>query len=100
MPTAAPDAFEDTADSDQDAHEMINLSFIQMPNFNKAEADCQTDLEKWIYILKNMTSLDHIPWADQCEVFSELAEVASLSGLTEEERKLYEESCACLADRF
>ncbi|MBQ8036078.1 MAG: hypothetical protein IJ268_03710 [Proteobacteria bacterium] len=52
MTTAAPDAFEDTADSDLEAHEMINFSFIQMPNFNKAEADCQTDLEKWTYILK------------------------------------------------
>ncbi len=46
MTTAAPDAFEDTADSDLEAHEMIPFSFIQMPNFNKAEADCQTDLEK------------------------------------------------------
>lgn len=98
MTTAAPDALEDTADSNLESHDMINFTFIQMPYFNKAEADCQTDLDKWLYILKNMTSLDHIPWADQCEVFSELAEVASISGLTAEERKLYEESCACLPD--
>ncbi|MBR4985873.1 MAG: hypothetical protein IKY83_09050 [Proteobacteria bacterium] len=55
-----------------------------------------------LYELSNailpMDTLDHIPWADQNEVFAELAEVARLDRLTPEERTAYEESCACLAE--
>ena len=53
-----------------------------------------------LYELSNailpMDTLDHIPWADQNEVFAELAEVARLDRLTPEERTAYEESCASL----
>lgn len=76
----------------------FEMSFLQMPEFTKTESECENDFEKWSYIIKNMDTLDHIPWADQNDVFAELAEVARLDRLTPEERTAYEESCACLAE--
>ena len=73
--------------------ELFRMTFLQMPKFDKPESECSTDLDKWLYILKNMASLDRIPWADQNETFAELAQVARLDSLTPEERCAYEKSC-------
>ncbi|MBQ9243894.1 MAG: PD-(D/E)XK nuclease family transposase [Proteobacteria bacterium] len=72
--------------------ELFRMTFLQMPKFDKPESECSTDLDKWLYILKN-ASLDRIPWADQNEAFAELAQVARLDSLTPEERCAYEKSC-------
>ena len=73
--------------------ELFRMTFLQMPKFDKPESECSTDLDKWLYILKNMASLDRIPWADQNETFAELAQVARLDSLTPEDRCAYEKSC-------
>ncbi|WP_270620521.1 Rpn family recombination-promoting nuclease/putative transposase [Parabacteroides distasonis] len=35
--------------------------YIELPRFNKEEEECETDFERWIYVLKHMDTLDRIP---------------------------------------
>jgi len=77
--------------------ELFHITFLQMPYFNKSECECETSLDKWCFILKNMSSLKQIPWAEQHDVFAELAQVAMLDALTHEERSRYDASCEELA---
>lgn len=44
-------------------HELTHLEFhfIELKKFNKELNELTSDLEKWIYFLKNAPSLDHIP---------------------------------------
>ena len=57
----------------------------------KAE-ECVTDFEKWIYVLKHMTTLERIPFETQKKIFKRLAEVADSRCLSKEEMEKYEES--------
>ena len=57
------------------------------------EADeCETNLERWIYTLKNMTTLEDIPFLADNPVFRYLADVADISALSQGDRQRYDES--------
>ena len=45
---------------------------------------------QFIYVLKNMETLNRMPWAAQNAVFQRLAEVAEVSKLSKEERLQYD----------
>ena len=60
--------------------------------FTKKAEECVTDFEKWIYVLKHMTTLERIPFETQKKIFKRLAEVADSRCLSKEEMEKYEES--------
>lgn len=68
----------------------MRLICLQMPCFTKEAEQCDSQFERWIYILKNMEILDRMPWAAQNAVFQRLAEVAEVSKLSKEERLKYD----------
>ena len=62
--------------------------FIELPNFNKEEDECNTDFERWIYILKHMDTLDRMPFKARKAVFERLEKLASKANMTQEEREV------------
>ena len=65
---------------------------MNLPYFTKKAEECVTDFEKWIYVLKHMTTLERIPFETQKKIFKRLAEVADSRCLSKEEMEKYEES--------
>ena len=63
-----------------------------MPKFTKAEADLQTDLDRWFYLLKNMSRMEKMPLYFDKRIFQKVFQIAEVSNLTKEERMLYERS--------
>ena len=43
----------------------IRLIYIEFPFFTKTEQECGTELEQWIYILKNMETLEKMPFKNE-----------------------------------
>ena len=74
--------------------------FIELPNFNKEEDECNTDFERWIYILKHMDTLDRMPFKARKAVFERLEKLASKANMTQEERAQYEEEWKVYNDYF
>ena len=68
----------------------MRLICLQMPCFTKEPDECDSHFERWIYILKNMDTLNRMPWAAQNAVFQRLAEVAEVSKLSKEDRLEYD----------
>ena len=64
--------------------------FLQLPCFTKDADECGNDFERWIYLLKNMETLDRMPWAAKDSVFRRLAELGEVSNMTKEERMKYD----------
>ena len=52
--------------------------FLQLPCFKKEAEECANDFERWIYVLKNMETLDRMPWAAKNSVFRRLAEIGEV----------------------
>ena len=63
--------------------------FLALPVFNKAEENCETDFERWIYTLKNMDTLKRMPFKASKAVFEKLEEIADVASLNAEEHELY-----------
>ncbi len=90
--------------SDRDTGKLFNNKFrqifIELPNFNKEEDECENDFERWIYILKHMDTLDRMPFKARKAVFERLEKLASKANMTQEERMQYEEEWKVYNDYF
>ena len=89
--------------SDRDTgklHNKFRQIFIELPNFNKEEDECENDFERWIYILKHMDTLDRMPFKARKAVFERLEKLASKANMTQEERARYEEEWKVYNDYF
>lgn len=57
-----------------------------LPLFKKEENECENDFERWIYILKNMSTFERMPFLARNAVFKKLSEIADISALSKDER--------------
>ena len=90
--------------SDRDTHEVfsdkLRFIFIELPSFNKEEEECETDFERWIYILKNMETLNRLPFKARKAVFEKLEKIVDIASLSKEERMKYDESIKVYRDNL
>ena len=70
----------------------LRMIFLQLPLFTKESDECENQVERWIYLLKNMETLNRLPWAAQSAVFQKLESIADVSGMTRAERLQYDEA--------
>ena len=78
----------------------MRLVYLTLPLFRKGADGCETNLERWIYTLKNMNKLDEIPFLADNPVFRPLADVADISALSQGERQRYDESIKTMRDHI
>ena len=90
--------------SDRDTHEVfsdkLRFIFIELPAFTKEEEECITDFERWIYVLKNMKTLNRLPFKARKAVFEKLEKIIDIASLTKEEREKYDESIKVYRDQL
>ena len=70
----------------------LNFIYIEMPKFNKTEAELETHFDKWLFAIKNLYRLDRIPGKLQEKVFERFFEIAEIAHMNEKERTTYESS--------
>ena len=78
--------------SEEPFTDKLRFIYLNLSYFTKKAEECVTDFEKWIYVLKHMTTLERIPFETQKKIFKRLAEVADSRCLSKEEMEKYEES--------
>ena len=69
----------------------ISIKNTIFANYKEAE-ECENQVERWIYLLKNMETLNRLPWAAQSAVFKKLESIADVSAMTRAERLQYDEA--------
>ena len=70
----------------------IRQVYFELPWFTKEPDDCETDFERWLYLLKHMDTLERMPFKARKAVFDKLLEVADVANLSKDERILYDEA--------
>ncbi len=86
-------ALMDTDDKVIDS-EIFQYWKIQLPFYREMkESDCKTIMDKWFYILANMSTMETaLPFIGEKPLFMRLAEIAEYSALTEAQQMQYDES--------
>jgi predicted transposase/invertase (TIGR01784 family) len=73
-------------------YDKLCFLFIEIKKFDKNLEDCQSRFDKWLYLLKNLSKLDHIPAAFQEKVFKKLFQVAALAEYDPKQLQSYRDS--------
>jgi predicted transposase/invertase (TIGR01784 family) len=73
-------------------YDKLGYTYIELRNFVKANTDLNTDLDRWLYVLKNMSGMDKIPAYLRKPIFEKLFNIAEYSNLTKEEKGMYDNS--------
>ena len=76
----------------------LTLFFLEMKKFDKTEAQLTTQLDKWMYLLKNIDRLMALPKAISEPVFMQFMEQAEIARFTREERQRYDRSIMAYRD--
>ena len=67
----------------------LEFVFVEVEKFDKGEDELETDLDKWLYLLKNMSNLLGRPERLRDRIFTKLFDVAELAQLDDEDRIKY-----------
>ena len=67
----------------------LEFVFVEVEKFDKGEDELETDLDKWLYLLKNMSNLLKRPERLRNRIFTKLFDVAELAQLDDEDRINY-----------
>lgn len=71
-------------------YEGLGYIYLELLFFVKEEHELETDLDKWLYVLKNMNGLEKIPVFLRKTIFEKVFKIATYSNLTKEEKMLYD----------
>ena len=80
--------------------DMLRMIYLQLPYFEKEADACENDFERWIYVLKNMETLNRMPWMAKNSLFERLSQIAEVGALSREERMKYDRSLKALRDTY
>ena len=70
----------------------MRFIFLELPSFKKEEEECYNDFERWIYVLKNMETLNRLPFKAQKSVFKKLEQIVDIASMSKADRIKYDES--------
>ncbi len=73
-------------------YDRFGFIYIELINFVKAESELESDLDRWLYVLRHMSGLDRLPLYLRKPVFEKLFQIAEYSKLNKEERTMYDRS--------
>ncbi|MDR0792355.1 MAG: Rpn family recombination-promoting nuclease/putative transposase, partial [Chitinophagaceae bacterium] len=73
-------------------YDKLGFIFIELPNFNIEEKDIKTNIESWLFVLRNMGKLKKIPVFLHKKIFQKLFQIAEVANLKKEEYIMYEKN--------
>lgn len=81
-------------------YDKLTFIYLEMPKFNKSEAELETMFDKWLFVLKNLGRLLERPVALQERIFEKLFRAAEIANFTKQELYQYEESLKVYRDWY
>ena len=71
-------------------YDRLGFVYIELRNFNKESDDLKTNLDKWLYVLKNLAGMNTLPIFLRKHVFIKLFKLAEYSKMNKEDRAMYD----------
>lgn len=67
----------------------LKFVFVEVAKFDKSEDELTTELDKWLYMLKNLSRLLDRPAALRDKIFKRFFDAAEFASLDDEDKKKY-----------
>ena len=73
-------------------YDKLDFIYVEIVKFNKSVDELDTTLDKWLYVLKNLSRLDRQPQSLRDKVFDRLFTQAEIATFNPQELREYEDS--------
>jgi len=73
-------------------YDKLTFIFLELPNFAKTGAEIETDIDRWFWLLNNLSRASKIPAFMNKGIFSKVFKISEVSKLKKEEKMAYEAS--------
>jgi len=73
-------------------YDKLKFVYLEMPKFNKKAEELSSHFEKWMYVLRHLSTLERIPKVLQEKIFKKVFEVAEVAKLTPAQARNYQDS--------
>lgn len=81
-------------------YDKLTFVYLEMPKFNRTEDELETMFDKWLFVLRNLSSLLERPKALQNRVFDRLFETAEIAKFSKTELSEYWDSLKNFRDWY
>ena len=71
-------------------HDKLTFVYLEMPKFTKKLEELDDNIDKWLYVLKNISKLQDLPEKLQNRIFEKLFKVAEIAKYTHDEWIAYQ----------
>jgi predicted transposase/invertase (TIGR01784 family) len=71
-------------------YDKFGLTFIEMPRFMKQESDLSTELDSWLYLLKNLSNLNEVPAVLTKPIYNKVFRIAEVCNLNQQEKMAWD----------
>lgn len=85
-------------ETNQVFYDKLKYIYLEIPKFNKTEEQLETILDKWLYFLKYLSSLENIPNQLNSEVFIKAFQIAEMINMGKEQQLEYQASLKSYRD--
>ena len=79
-------------------YDKLTFIYLEMPKFNKSEAELESNFDKWLYFLKNLVALEARPEALREKIYEKAFEVAEIARYSPQEYAAYLDSIKAYRD--
>jgi len=73
-------------------YEKLHFIYLEIPKFNKALEELESDYERWLFAFKNLHRLREMPKNLEEGIFKRLFELAEIARMEPQDRTFYEDS--------
>lgn len=73
-------------------YDKLKFIYLEMPRFQKKAGNLETDLDKWMFLLKNLYKFREIPEVLQEKIFRKVFQIAEVAQLNKKDMTQYEQS--------
>ncbi len=73
-------------------YDKLTFITLQMPNFSKSIDELETNFDKWLYVIQNLSRLKKSPKKLQEKIFQKVFNIAEYTAMTKQEKDSYENS--------
>ena len=81
-------------------YDKLTFIFMELPNFTKKEHELETNIDRWLYLLKYLAEMQDLPDALHNHIFKKLCHVAEIAIMTRNEMKKYDQSLKQYRDMY
>ncbi|GGM83221.1 hypothetical protein GCM10010967_13660 [Dyadobacter beijingensis] len=71
-------------------YDKFGFTFIEIPAFSKTESELVTGLDRWLYLLKNLSNLNHVPTVLSKPVFDKVLRIAEVCNFNQQEKMAWD----------